>query len=88
MPYVIKKTQPFVIKGQKKDYLIPALTTLSTEQVGDVLALTTDTPVAERVAAVKSFLLRMAPDLADEELGDVGYSMIFAAYEKEQDLGK
>ena len=88
MPYSIKKPQPFVIDGDKGKYLIPALATLSVDQVGDVLTLTPESPAAERVAAVKAFLLRMAPDLEQEGLGDVGYSMIFAAYEKEQNLGK
>lgn len=88
MPYQIQKPKPFIIEGQKGKYLIPPLSTLSMDEVGAVMTLTADTPVAERVEAVKSFLQRMAPGLADEELGDVGYAQIFAAYEKEQNLGK
>lgn len=88
MAYVITKPQPFIIKGEKGEYLIPALKTLSIDQIGDVMALTPDTLPAERVAAVKSFLLRLAPGLEEEGLGDFGYAEIFAAYEKEQGLGK
>ena len=88
MAYTIKKTQPFVIDGQKGKYMIPAFSTLSIDEVSGILSLTPETPVADRVAAVKAFLLQMAPDLKNEDLGDVGYSMIYNAYEKEQDLGK
>ena len=88
MPYSIKKPQPFVIQGEKKNYLIPPMVSLSVEDMGSILDLKPETPKEERVKAVKEFLLRMAPELKDEGLGDVGYSMIFGAYEKEQNLGK
>ena len=88
MAYTIKKTEPYVIHGEKGDYLIPALKTLSIDKVSDIMSLTTDTPVEKRVEAVKAFLLRMAPELEAEEIGDVEFSMIFADYEKEQGLGK
>ena len=88
MAFIIKKPEPFIIKGEKGEYLIPALTTLSIDQIGDVMLLTPETPVAERIAAVKAFLLRMAPGLEEEDLGDYGYAQIFGAYEKEQGLGK
>lgn len=88
MAYVIPKVKPFVIKGAKGEYLIPAFSTLSVEDVSEVMGLKADTPVAERVEATKNFLLKFAPELEEEELGDVGFSMIFAAYEKEQNLGK
>ena len=88
MAYVIPKVQPFVIKGTKGEYLIPAFSTLSVDDVSDVMALRPETPVQERLEATKKFMLKFAPELENEELGDVGYSMIFAAYEKEQNLGK
>lgn len=88
MAFVIPQVKPFVIKGQLGEYLIPAFSTLSVDEVGEVMSLRPDTPVEERVEAVKKFLLKFAPELEKEELGDVGYSMIFAAYEKEQNLGK
>lgn len=88
MAFVIPQVKPFVIKGTKGEYLIPAFSTLSVDEVGEVMSLRPDTPVEERVEAVKKFLLKFAPELEKEELGDVGYSMIFAAYEKEQNLGK
>lgn len=88
MAYVIKTPKPFAIEGQKGKYMIPALSTLSVDEIGGIMSLTADTPVSERVAAVKDFLLRMAPGLAEEELGDYGFAQIFGAYEKEQGLGK
>lgn len=88
MAYTIPKVKPFVIKGEKGEYLIPAFSTLSVDDVSEVMGLRPETPVAERVEATKKFLLKFAPELECEQLGDVGYSMIFAAYEKEQNLGK
>lgn len=88
MAYTIPQVKPFVIKGQLGEYLIPAFSTLSVDDVNEVMGLKPETPVAERVEATKRFLLKFAPELEKEELGDVGYSMIFAAYEKEQNLGK
>lgn len=88
MAYTIPQVKPFVIKGTKGEYLIPAFSTLSVDDVTEVMALRPETPVAERLEVVKRFLLKFEPELEEEELGDVGYSMIFAAYEKEQNLGK
>lgn len=88
MAFIINKPEPFIIKGQEGEYLIPAFSTLSADDVRDVVELTEGVPVSERLAAVKRFLLRMAPELEKEGLGDMGYSQIFAAYEKEQNVGK
>ena len=86
--YKIKKAQPFIIEGQNGKYMIPAFSTLSTEDMEGILALSSDTPTAERMKVMKEFLLHFAPGLESEELGDIGYSQIFAAYEKEQNLGE
>lgn len=88
MAYTIPKAQPFIIHGEKGDYLIPAMSTLSTDDMGDILTMVPDTPAAEKVAHAKAFLLRMAPDLEKEDLGDWGYFQIYMAYEKEQNPGK
>jgi len=86
--YKIKKAQPFVIEGQNGKYMIPAFSTLSTDDMEGILSLTPETPTAERMQVMKKFLLRFAPGLETEGLGDIGYSQIFAAYEKEQNLGE
>lgn len=86
--YKIKKAQPFVIEGQNGKYMIPAFSSLSTENMGEILQLTPETPTAERMQIMKRFLLRFAPGLESEELGDMGYSQIFSAYEREQNLGE
>ena len=88
MAYTIPKVQPFIIHGEKGDYLIPAMSTLSTDDMGDILTMVPDTPAAEKVARAKAFLLRMAPDMEKEDLGDWGYFQIYMAYEKEQNPGK
>ena len=88
MAYVIKKAQPFAIKGEHGEYLIPAMSTLGTDQMGEILTMVPETPAAEKVAIAKAFLLRMAPELEKEELGDWGYFQIYMAYEKEQNAGK
>lgn len=86
--YQIPKVKPFVVKGEKGEYLLPAMSSLSTEQLGDILTMLPETPAAEKVAIAKAFLLRLEPKLADEELGDWGYFQIYMAYEKEQNAGK
>ena len=84
MAYVIPKAKPFVIKGEKGEYLIPAMSKLGTADLGDVLTITPSTTIAEKAVILKAFLLRMAPDLDKEELGDFGYLQIYQAYEQEQ----
>lgn len=86
--YKIKKAQPFIIEGQNGKYMIPAFSSLSTEDMGEILQLKPETPTAERMQILKRFLLRFAPELENEGLGDMGYSQIFTAYEKEQNLGE
>lgn len=88
MAFTIKKPEPFAIHGTKGDYIIPAMSQLSAADLGDVLTLTTETGAEEKIAILKAFLLRMAPGLKDEELGDFGYLQIYQAYEKEQNPGK
>lgn len=86
--YKIVKAQPFVIEGQNGKYMIPAFNSLSTEDVKEIMELKQDTPTEERMHVLKRFLLKFAPELESEGLGDVGYSQIFAAYEREQKLGE
>lgn len=86
--FKIKKAQPFVIEGVHGKYMIPAFSTLSADDMEEIFKLTPETPSAERMQIMKRFLLRFAPELAKENLGDVGYSQIFNAYEKEQNLGE
>lgn len=86
--YKIKKAQPFIIEGEKGKYMIPAFSSLSAEDMGEILQLTPETPTADRMKIMKNFLIRFAPELEDEGLGDMGYSQIFTAYEKEQNLGE
>lgn len=88
MAYTLKKRAPFVIEGEKGTYTIPPISTLSMDDIGVIMDLKPDTPVADRVAAFKAFLLKMAPGLKDEDIGDYGYAQIYQAYEKEQGLGK
>lgn len=88
MAFTIKKPEPFAIHGTKGDYTIPAMSQLSAADLGDVLTLTTETGAEEKIAILKAFLLRMAPELEKEELGDFGYLQIYQAYEKEQNPGK
>lgn len=88
MAYSIKKRAPFVIEGEKGNYTIPPISTLGMAEMGPIMELKPDTPVPERVAVIKAFLLKMAPGLKNEELGDYGYAQLYQAYEKEMGLGK
>ncbi len=87
MAYSIKRA-PFVIEGEKGNYTLPPISTLSMAEIGEIMELKPDTPVPERVAVIKAFLLKMVPGLKNEELGDYGFAQIFQAYEKEMGLGK
>lgn len=86
--YKIQKAQPFIIEGANGKYMIPAFASLSAEDMSEILQLTPETPTVERIQIMKRFLLRFAPELEKEGLGDIGYSQIFSAYEKEQNLGE
>lgn len=90
MAFTLKKPQPTIIKieGSNKEYLLPPMSNLSTDDLGEILTMTPETPAAEKVTMAKSFLLRLCPELAKEELGDWGYFQIYMAYEKEQNPGK
>lgn len=90
MAFTLKKPQPTIIKIEEsgKEHLLPPMSSLSTDDLGEILTMTPDTPAAEKVAIAKAFLLRVCPDLAKEELGDWGYFQIYMAYEKEQNPGK
>lgn len=88
MAFVIKKPAPFAIEGEKGNYTIPAMSSLNVSDLDDILTMTPDTPAVEKVAIIKAFLLRMSPELEQEELGDWGYFQIYQAYEKEQNPGK
>jgi len=86
--FKISKAKPFVIEGEHGKYMIPAFSSLSVDDMEEIFKLTPETAPAERMRITKRFLLKLAPELEKEELGDVGYSQIFAAYEKEQNLGE
>lgn len=86
--FKINKAKPFVIEGEHGKYMIPAFSSLSADDMEEIFKLSPETPTGERMQVMKRFLLRFAPELEKEELGDVGYSQIFNAYEKEQDLGE
>ena len=86
--FKIKKAQPFVIEGENGKYMIPAWSSLSTDDVEEILNLKPDTPSKDRLGVLKRFIIKMCPEIESEGLGDVGYSQIFGAYEKEQKLGE
>lgn len=86
--YKIKKAQPFIIEGQNGKYYLPAYSSLSTDDVAEIISLTPETPAVDRIKVLKRFLLKLVPELESEGLGDIGYSQIFQAYEKEQNLGE
>lgn len=84
--FIIKDHDPFVVEGKKGKYEIPAWTTLSADDVEELSKLTVNTPAKERYAILRDFLLRVAPGLEQEGLGDMGYVQIYSAYETAQGL--
>ncbi len=84
--FVIRDHEPFIVEGRKGKYEIPAWVTLSADDVEELSTLNINTPPKERYAILKSFLLRVAPELEKEGLGDMGYVQIYSAYENSQGL--
>ncbi|MCR4739177.1 MAG: hypothetical protein K5886_02820 [Lachnospiraceae bacterium] len=84
--FIIKEHEPFIIEGKKGKYEIPAWVTLSADDVEELSKLNINTPPKERYAILKDFLLKVAPGLDKEGLGDMGYVQIYSAYETAQGL--
>lgn len=79
--YQIKKHKPYIIKGQKGTYEIPPMVGLDFEDAAAFVDFNSDpSDAAKRIKIAKDFLLKYAPGLADEGIGDFEYFLIFNDY--------
>lgn len=90
MGYTIKKREPYTITGAEGTYSIPAITELSVDDVELLTEYSESQDAKRKVEICKEFLLRYAPDLEKEDIGDMQYFMIFNDYNTSQgkDLGE
>ena len=84
--YTLKAHRPFVfdIEGDATEYKIPALGSLSFDEVSEITAMQKLTAPVEQGKSYKAFVLRYAPELEGLGLGDADYIMIFNAYAESQ----
>lgn len=84
--YTLKAHRPFVfdIEGDATEYKIPALGSLSFDEVSEITAMQKLTDPVDQGKSFKAFILRYVPELEGLGLGDVDYIMIFNAYAESQ----
>lgn len=84
--YVIKKHPgfTFAMEGADTVYTIPALADLSVQDVVNFDKVAKLNDVTKQCQECKAFILRYAPDLASESIGDMEFVQIFTAYAKSQ----
>ena len=86
--FKLNSKKPFVIEGEKGKYTIPPFEILSVDDFEEISRINPDMNVRDRIPIFKKFILKFAPEIESENIGDMGYSQIFAAYEKQQQLGE
>ena len=79
--YIIRKSDPFVIKGAKGQYEIPIMTELTFDGLAEVVTIQQEQDYKKRWRKIKAFLLAMVPELENEHLADAEYISIYSAYE-------
>ena len=78
--FKIVKPEPFIVEGIDGDtYELPRIKDLSAEQVAAMGDISEAEKPAERVSAVKAFILMLCPGLGGEPLTDMGYLSLFSA---------
>ena len=76
--FTIEKPVPFIVEGvDGTEYELPRLRDLSVEQVKAMAPASKASELADKVRAVKEFLLTLCPELANEPLTDMGYMSLF-----------
>ena len=94
MGYQLKKHEPYVITGKEgKEYVIPAQITLNLDGIDIICRFNNSTDELEKIRICKEFFLHFAPELEEEEIGDMEYFKMFLHYTKEtlndpKDLGE
>lgn len=84
--FTLQAHRPFVfdIEGDSTEYKIPALGSLSFDEVSEITAMQSITNPVDQGKSYKAFVLRHVPELEELGLGDADYILIFNAYAESQ----
>ena len=83
MGYQITDHEPYIITGKNgKEYQIPQLKGLGVDDFAQLIKYNETDDVIEKIKICKEFFLKIAPDLEEEEIGDVEYFQIFQDYNR------
>ncbi len=78
--YKIRKRPPYIIEGEKGEYQIPPAEKLDFEDGLLFDKLNKEPDPIKRAEMAKSFLLKYAPALENEDITPMEYSIIFNDY--------
>ena len=76
--FTIEKPVPFIVEGVNGVYELPRLRNLDADQIEN-MADFSNLDLADKLRAVRKFLLGLCPELEDEPLSDMGYMGLFNA---------
>ena len=76
--FTIEKPVPFTVEGVNGTYELPRLRNLNADQI-EGMADFTKLDLADKLRAVRKFLLGLCPELEGEPLSDMGYMSLFNA---------
>ena len=76
--FTIAKPKPFTVEGVSGTiYELPRIEDLSAEQVGKMSVIAEAKGETAQLRAMREFVLSLCPELSDEPISDVGYSLLF-----------
>lgn len=76
--FIILAPEPFTVEGTNGTiYELPRIKDLSAEQVAAMGKINEAKGESAQLVATREFVLGLCPELADEPLSDVGYSLLF-----------
>lgn len=80
--YIVRKRTgfTFVLEGADTVYTLPALSRLSFAEAELMRKIDQAEDLEKRGKLVKEFILKHAPELKDEDIGDMEYFAIFNSY--------
>ena len=81
--YILKKREDFTFaleSNPKKIYTIPALKSMSFEDAEEMVKIDEESDIAKKGEKIKTFILKYAPELAEDGIGEMEYFDIFNAY--------
>ena len=81
MGYQIREHKPYIITGKTGvEYSIPAPVNLDLDDAEAMMRFNESKDAKEKGTICRSFLLKYAPELINEQLADIEYFLIFSDY--------